>query len=81
MGLITKGMGAILKTKVPKKKILTLGKAETELQKIKLKHKTAPEKMRIEGSGEGKSGELVTPKQDLMEDYEILKDKISRGKK
>ena len=81
MGLITKGMGAILKTKVPKKKTLTLGKNETELQKIKLKHKTAPEKMRIEGSGHGKMGEMVTPKQDLMEDYEILKDKISRGKK
>ena len=81
MGLITKGMGAILKTKVPKKKTLTLGKNETELQKIKLKHKTAPEKMRIEGSGEGQKGELVTPKQDLAEDYEILRDKINRGKK
>jgi len=81
MGLITKGMGAILKTKVPKKKILSLGKAETELQKIKVKHKHAPDKMRIEGSGHGKMGELVTPKQDLMEDYEILRDKMSRGKK
>ena len=80
MGLITKGMGAILKTKAPRK-TLTLGKAETELQKIKFKHENAPEKIRIEISGEGKSGELVTPKQDLMEDYEILKDKISRGKK
>ena len=81
MGLITKGMGAILKTKVPKKKTLTLGKNETELQKIKFKHEKAPPIVRIEISGEGKSGELVTPKQDLMEDYEILKDKISRGKK
>ena len=80
MGLITKGMGAILKTKAPRK-TLTLGKAETELQKIKFKHKNAPEKMRIEGSGHGKMGEMVTPKQDLMEDYEILRDKISRGKK
>ena len=64
-----------------KKKTLTLGKNQTELQKIKLKHKTAPEKMRIEISGEGKLGEMVTPKQDLMEDYEILKDRIRRGKK
>jgi hypothetical protein len=81
MGIITKGMGAILKTKVPKKKILTLSKDQTELQKIKFKHKNAPDKMRIEGSGEGQKGELVTPKQDLAEDYEILRDKISRGKK
>ena len=81
MGIITKGMGAILKTKVPKKKILTLSKDQTELQKIKFKHKNAPEKMRIEGSGHGKMGEMVEPKKDLMEDYEILKDKISRGKK
>ena len=81
MGLITKGMGAILKTKGPKKKILTLSKDQTELQKIKFKHKNAPDKMRIEGSGHGKMGEMVEPKQDLMEDYEILKDKISRGKK
>jgi len=26
-------------------------------------------------------GEVVEPKKDLIEDYEILKDKISRGKK
>ena len=81
MGLITKGMGAILTTKVPKKKILTLGKDETELQKLKFKIKKAPPKARIEISGHGKMGEMVTPKQDLIEDYEILKDKMRRGKR
>ena len=80
MGIITKGMGVILKGG-KKKKTLTLGKGQTELQKIKLKHQNAHEKMRIEGSGEGQKGELVTPKQDLAEDYEILRDKINRGKK
>ena len=81
MGIITKGMGAILKTKVPKKKILSLGKNQTELKKLEFKIKKAPSKARIETSGHGKMGELVEPKKDLIEDYEILRDKISRGKK
>ena len=81
MGLITKGMGAMLKTKVPKKKILSLGKNQTELKKLEFKIKKAPPKARIEASGHGKMGELVTPKKDLIEDYEILRDKMSRGKK
>ena len=81
MGLITKGMGAMLKTKVPKKKTLTLGKNQTELKKLEFKIKKAPPKARIEISGHGKMGEMVEPKKDLIEDYEILKDKISRGKK
>ena len=81
MGLITKGMGAILKTKVPKKKTLTLSKNQTELKKLEFKIKKAPPKARIEISGHGKMGEVVEPKKDLIEDYEILKDKISRGKK
>ena len=81
MGLITKGMGAMLKTKVPKKKILSLGKNQTELKKLEFKINKAPSKARIETSGHGKMGELVEPKKDLIEDYEILRDKISRGKK
>ena len=81
MGIITKGMGAMLKTKVPKKKILSLGKNQTELKKLEFKIKKAPSKARIETSGHGKMGELVEPKKDLIEDYEILRDKISRGKK
>ena len=64
-----------------KKKTLTLGKNQTELRKLEFKIKKAPSKARIEISGEGKLGELVTPKKDLIEDYEILRDKISRGKK
>ena len=81
MGLITKGMGAMLKTKVPKKKILSLGKNQTELKKLEFKINKAPPKARIEISGHGKMGETVEPKKDLIEDYEILRDKISRGKK
>jgi hypothetical protein len=81
MGLITKGMGAMLKTKVPKKKILSLGKNQTELKKLEFKINKAPPKARIETSGHGKMGETVEPKKDLIEDYEILRDKISRGKK
>ena len=81
MGLITKGMGAMLKTKVPKKKILSLGKNQTELKKLEFKINKAPPKARIEISGHGKMGEMVEPKKDLMEDYEILRDKINRGKK
>ena len=81
MGLITKGMGAMLKTKVPKKKILSLGKNQTELKKLEFKIKKAPPKARIEISGHGKMGEMVEPKKDLIEDYEILRDKMSRGKK
>jgi len=80
MGIITKGMGAILKSG-KKKKILTLGKNQTELKKLEFKIKKAPPKSRIEISGHGKMGEMVEPKKDLIEDYEILKDKISRGKK
>ena len=64
-----------------KKKILTLGKNQTELKKLEFKIKNAPSKARIETSGHGKMGEMVEPKKDLMEDYEILKDRIRRGKK
>ena len=64
-----------------KKKTLTLVKDQTELQKLKFKIEKAPSKARIEISGHGTMGEMVTPKQDLIEDYEILKDRIRRGKK
>ena len=64
-----------------KKKTLTLGKNQTELQKLKFQINKAPSKARIEISGHGKMGELVTPKKDLIEDYEILRNKMSRGKK
>ena len=64
-----------------KKKTLTLGKDQTELKKLEFKIKKAPPKAGIEISGHGKMGEVVEPKKDLIEDYEILKDKISRGKK
>ena len=74
------GIKEVLK-KSAKKKILTLGKNQTELKKLEFKIKKAPSKARIEISGHGKMGEMVEPKKDLMEDYEILKDKISRGKK
>ena len=74
------GIKEVLK-KSAKKKILTLGKNQTELKKLEFKIKKAPPKARIEISGEGKLGEMVEPKKDLIEDYEILKDKISRGKK
>ena len=92
MGIITKGMGAILKSKKfnPKQKkinkiraqalgvgVVGAGIVAAGVQKIK----KAPPKQRIEISGHGKMGEMVTPKQDLIEDYEILRDKISRGKK
>ena len=33
------------------------------------------QKQPLEISGHGKMGEMVTPKQDLIEDYEILRDK------
>ena len=75
--LAKKGLGLLGK----KKKTLTLGKNQTELRKLEFKIKKAPSKARIEASGHGKMGEMVTPKQDLIEDYEILRDKISRGKK
>ena len=74
------GIKEVLK-KSAKKKILTLGKNQTELKKLEFKIKKAPSKSRIEISGHGKMGEMVEPKKDLIEDYEILKDKISRGKK
>jgi len=74
------GIKEVLK-KSAKKKILTLGKNQTELKKLEFKIKKAPPKARIEISGHGKMGEVVEPKKDLIEDYEILKDKISRGKK
>ena len=74
------GIKEVLK-KSAKKKILTLGKNQTELKKLEFKIKKAPPKARIEISGHGKMGEMVEPKKDLIEDYEILKDKISRGKK
>ena len=74
------GIKEVLK-KSAKKKILTLGKNQTELKKLEFKIKKAPSKARIEISGHGKMGEMVTPKQDLIEDYEILRDKMSRGKK
>ena len=74
------GIKEVLK-KSAKKKILTLGKNQTELQKLKFKIKNAPPKARIEISGHGKMGEMVEPKKDLIEDYEILRDKMSRGKK
>ena len=77
IGIAKKGLGLL----GPKKKILTLSKDQTELEKIKFKHKNAPPKQRIEISGHGNMGEMVTPKQDLAEDYEILRDKINRGKK
>ena len=64
-----------------KKKTLTLGKNQTDLKKLEFKIKKAPSKARIEISGHGKMGEMVEPKKDLIEDYEILRDKISRGKK
>ena len=76
-GIAKSGFGLLGK----KKKILTLGKNQTELQKLKFKIKKAPSKARIEISGEGKLGEMVEPKKNLIEDYEILRDKISRGKK
>ena len=70
-----------IKEGVKKKKILRLGKNETKLQKLKFKIEKAPPKARIEISGHGKMGEMVEPKKDLIEDYEILSDKISGGKK
>ena len=82
MTLFTLGMGiAKVSTKGSKKKILSLGKNQTELQKLKFKIENAPPKARIEISGHGKMGEMVEPKKDLIEDYEILRDKMSRGKK
>ena len=78
--IVTQALKAGVK-KAPKKKILTLGKNQTELKKLEFKIKKAPPKARIEISGHGKMGEVVEPKKDLIEDYEILKDKISRGKK
>ena len=74
------GIKEVLK-KSAKKKILTLGKNQTELKKLEFKIKKAPPKARIEISGHGKMGEMVEPKKDLIEDYEILRDKMSRGKK
>ena len=70
-----------IKEGVKKKKILRLGKNETKLQKLKFKIENAPSKARISISGEGNLGEMVTPKKDLIEDYEILRNKMSRGKK
>ena len=70
-----------IKEAVKKKKILRLGKNQTELKKLEFKIKKAPPKARIEISGHGKMGEMVEPKKDLIEDYEILRDKMSRGKK
>ena len=82
MTLFTLGMGiAKVSTKGSKKKILSLGKNQNKLKKLEFKIKKAPPQARIEISGEGKLGEMVEPKKDLIEDYEILKDKISRGKK
>jgi len=82
MTLFTLGMGiAKVSTKGSKKKILSLGKNQTELQKLKFKIENAPPKARIEISGHGKMGEMVTPKKDLIEDYEILRDKMRRGKR
>ena len=75
--LAKKGLGLLGK----KKKTLRMGKDQTELQKLKYKIKKAPSKARIEISGEGKLGEMVEPKKNLIEDYEILRDKMSRGKK
>ena len=77
IGIAKKGLGLLGK----KKKTLTLSKNQTALKKLEFKIKKAPPKQRIEISGHGKMGEMVTPKQDLIEDYEILRDKISRGKK
>ena len=78
--IAVKGLGkAFLES--GKKKTLTLGKNKTELKKLEFKIEKAPPKQRIEISGHGKMGEMVTPKQDLIEDYEILRDKMSRGKK
>ena len=74
------GIKEVLK-KSAKKKILTLGKNQTELKKLEFKIKKAPPKARIEISGHGKMGEMVEPKKDLIEDYEILRDIMSRGKK
>ena len=82
MTLFTLGMGiAKVSTKGSKKKILSLGKNQTELQKLKFKIENAPPKARIEISGHGKMGEMVTPTKDLIEDYEILRDKMRRGKR
>ena len=75
------GIKEAAKKGVKKKKTLTLGKNQTDLKKLEFKIKKAPSKARIEASGHGKMGELVTPKKDLIEDYEILRDKMSRGKK
>jgi len=77
IGIAKKGLGLLSK----KKKTLTLDKNQTELKKLEFKIKNAPSKARIETSGHGKMGEMVEPKKDLMEDYEILKDRIRRGKK
>ena len=77
---VSAGIKEVLK-KSAKKKTLRMGKKQTELQKLKFKIEKAPPKARIEISGHGKMGEMVEPKKDLIEDYEILKDKISRGKK
>jgi hypothetical protein len=77
IGIAKKGLGLLGK----KKKTLTLSKNQTALKKLEFKIKKAPPKQRIEISGHGNMGEMVTPKQDLIEDYEILRDKISRGKK
>ena len=74
------GIKEVLK-KSAKKKILRMGKKQTELQKLKFQINKAPSKARIEISGEGKLGEMVEPKKNLIEDYEILRDKMSRGKK
>ena len=51
-----------------------------KLIELKNKHRLAPENTRISIAGEGKFGDLVTPKQDLAEDIAILQDQIDNPK-
>ena len=77
MGIITKGMGAILKTKVPKKKILKVDR----IADINRKLRGTPDKGKILPTDNQKSN----IKQDVFEDHidevKAIYDKHNKGKK
>ena len=63
MGIITKGMGAVLK-KYGKKKILTIDKGAARIAEINKKLKKTPKKAHIPGFTE-----KASVRQDVAEDY------------